>query len=334
MRNLTKSEREELISDLRREDIKKYADRIRTILLLDQGWSIERIAEALFISLSSIHRYRKSYEQGGIEQLIQDGYFGKRTSLSSDELSILEAALNKQRFLSSKEVVAFIIEEFKVEYSVSGVTKLLHRLDYSYRKPDPKPEKCCLKKQKSFLKSLKLIRSKMMKKDKIYFVDACHPQLNSMPQYGWFKRGSKKYLPISANKNRANILGAVDIDHQDTLFRTFKTINSQSVLTFIKRIESKHPEARKITLVTDNAAYFRSFKVIQKLKNSKIRIKYLPPYSPNLNPIERLWKYLQKNILYNIFHENPKQFKKELTNFIRTLRVTPHTLARNITLQS
>ena len=74
MRNLTKSEREELISDLRREDIKKYADRIRTILLLDQGWSIERIAEALFISLSSIHRYRKSYEQGGIEQLIQDGY--------------------------------------------------------------------------------------------------------------------------------------------------------------------------------------------------------------------------------------------------------------------
>lgn len=160
----------------------------------------------------------------------------------------------------------------------------------------------------------------MRKKDKIYFVDACHPQLNSMPQYGWFKRGSKKYLPISAKKNRANILGAVDIDHQDTLFRSFKTINSQSFLAFIKRIENKHPDARKITLVIDNASYFRSDKVKQKLKNSNIRIKYLPPYSPNLNPIERLWKYLQKNILYNIFHENPKQFKKELTDFLRTLR--------------
>ena len=81
MRNLTKSEREELISDLRREDLKKYADRIRTILLLDQGWSIERIAEALFISHSSIHRYRKSYEQGGIEQLIQDGYLANAQAL-------------------------------------------------------------------------------------------------------------------------------------------------------------------------------------------------------------------------------------------------------------
>ena len=119
----------------------------------------------------------------------------------------------------------------------------------------------------------------MRKKDKIYFVGACHPQLNSMPQYGWFKRGSKKYLPISAKKNRANILGAVDIDHQDTLFRSFKTIHSQSFLAFIKRIENKHPDARKITLVIDHASYFRSDKVKQELKNSNIRIKYLPPYS-------------------------------------------------------
>ena len=109
MRSLTKTEREELLSELRREDNKKYADRIRTILLLDRDWPIEQIAEALFLSISSIHRYRKSYEEGAVEQLIHDGYFfGKRTSLSSDELSTLEDSLNTQRFLSSKEVAAFI----------------------------------------------------------------------------------------------------------------------------------------------------------------------------------------------------------------------------------
>jgi len=247
-------------------------------------------AEALFLSISSIHRCRKSYEEGGVEQLIQDGYFGKRTSLSSDELSTLEDTLNTQRFLSSKEVASFILDQFKVKYSISGVTKLLHRLNYSYRKPEPEPEpeKSCLKKQKSFIKSLKLIRSKMRKKDKIYFVDACHPQLNSMPQYGWFKRGSKKYLPISAKKNRANILGAVDIDHQDTLFRSFKTIHSQSFLAFIKRIENKHPDARKITLVIDHAAYLDQIKLN---RNEKITIFGLNIYHPtllNLNSIERL----------------------------------------------
>ena len=108
MRSLTKTEREELLSELRREDNKKYADRIRTILLLDKAWPIEQIAEALFLSISSTHRYRKSYEEGGVEQLIQDGYIGKRTSLSSDELSTLEDSLKTQRFLSSKEVAAFI----------------------------------------------------------------------------------------------------------------------------------------------------------------------------------------------------------------------------------
>jgi transposase len=63
------------------------------------------------------------------------------------------------------------------------------------------------------------------------------------------------------------------------LVRSFKTINAQIFLAFIKRIENNHPDARKITLVIDNVAYFRSNKVKLKFKNSNIGIKYLPSYS-------------------------------------------------------
>ena len=132
MRSLTKSEREELLSELRQEDNKKYADRIRTVLLLDKAWPIEQIAEVLFISIPSIHRYRKPYEEGGVKQLIQDGNFSKRTSLSSDDLSTLEdtfstAGWTKLPFLVRKGYDLFMSLPRKITRSKRGVlrTKIL-----------------------------------------------------------------------------------------------------------------------------------------------------------------------------------------------------------------
>ena len=83
MKRLSKKQRQELLEELSLKETRKYADRIRVILLLDQGWSLKKISEAFFLDPSTIHRYRDSYENGGLEALIYDGYIGKCCKLTS-----------------------------------------------------------------------------------------------------------------------------------------------------------------------------------------------------------------------------------------------------------
>ena len=71
---LDKKDRQELIDELKIERSRRYADRIRVILLLDQEWTYKKIAEALFIDEGSIANYRKRYKEGGLEGLILDEY--------------------------------------------------------------------------------------------------------------------------------------------------------------------------------------------------------------------------------------------------------------------
>lgn len=334
MDRLRKNQRDELLKELRREDVKKYADRIRVILLLDQGWTIRKVSEALFLDPSTIHRYRASYIEGGLERLIHDGYFGKRCLLSPEQQDLLSSHLEQSPPLASKEVIEYVLDEFGVEYSISGVTALLHRLGFSYRKPDPKPSKANPKDQAEFKRRLAIIRSKMKSNDHLYFADAAHPQMNSMPMYGWYRKGERTFLPTNASRTRANLLGLVDLDAQETIIRSFKSINENSTLSMIEILERKHQESSCVTVVTDNASYFKSNAVKERLKKSNVRFIYLPAYSPNLNPIERLWKYLQKNILYNTYHSSPEIFKKSLTNFCRGLRFRWHELESLITYSS
>src|SRR5215217_937076 len=161
MRRLTPHERQELEEELRREDVRKYADRIRVILLLDQGWTAKKIAEALFLDRSTIHRYSISYLEGGLEQLITDGYYGRRSLLSKNEQHLLARELAENPKLSAKEVASYIEGKFGVSYTVSGVTDLLDRLGFSYKKPSPKPAKADLSKQEAFIDNLEILRENL-----------------------------------------------------------------------------------------------------------------------------------------------------------------------------
>ena len=70
----------------------------------------------------------------------------------------------------------------------------------------------------------------------------------------------------------------------------------------------------------DNTAYNRSAKVKNLAEELKINLTYLPPYSPNLNPIERLWKFFKRKVLYNKYYELKADFETACTNFFRYIR--------------
>ena len=73
-------------------------------------------------------------------------------------------------------------------------------------------------------------------------------------------------------------------------------------------------------MVTDNAGYNRAKKVKRLAKELNIKLVYLPPYSPNLNPIERLWKFMKKKVMANTYYETFPDFRKNIMYFFRYIQ--------------
>ncbi len=84
-------------------------------------------------------------------------------------------------------------------------------------------------------------------------------------------------------------------------------LNSDSVCEGLKKLRKKFPN-ESIYVILDNAAYQRCKKVKQKAELLNINLIFLPPYSPNLNLIERLWKFLRKNVLSNKYYHSFQDF--------------------------
>jgi transposase len=116
-----------------------------------------------------------------------------------------------------------------------------------------------------------------------------------------------------------NLSGAIDIVSKKVMVREDITLNASATITFLKDIEAAYPGAKTVHVFCDNARYYRNKEVAFYLQTSKIKMHFLPPYSPNLNPIERLWKFLYEHVLYNKYYEKFTDFREAVLGFLQNL---------------
>lgn len=129
---------------------------------------------------------------------------------------------------------------------------------------------------------------------RVYVVDAAHLLHNAVAGYGWIGRGKTVELRTNSGRNRLNGLGAYSPDDHTLVTRTgTESCDAVLVCLLLRDLRAAHPE-QEILIVLDNARYQRA-KVVQALAAELgITLLFLPPYSPNLNLIERFWKFLRK----------------------------------------
>lgn len=316
---LLQSERNSLLAMQRRERDKKISDRIRTILLLDNGWSFDRIATALFLDVDTIRRYYQMYLDHGKEELFRLNYCGKPCELNQEQLEKIKSYVRDNHPSSASEIVNFIKEHFKVEYTVSGVVSLLHRLGFVYKKPKLVPGKVSVEAQENFVKDLEQLESELKQTDEIIYMDGVHPQHNSKAAYGWFEKGVETHLKANSGRERININGALNSRNMDVVTHVGTSVNAQSTIELFKKLELRYPNAERIVVICDNARYYRSTLVSEYVKNSRIELKFLPPYSPNLNLIERLWRFMNKKVRNNKYFEKFHEFKDATLAFFKNI---------------
>jgi len=170
---------------------KRQSDRIKTILGLNQGFSYDTLAKILLLDDSTFRNYYEEYAEGGIEKLLSDDYRGGISRLSVEQIRQLDAHLQEHTYVSSKEIKVYIEKTFGIRYTTEGVKNILYRLGFSYKRPKHIPGKADWEKQQAFLKQLEELKNKKATEDRIYYMDGCHPEHNSIAAYGWIKKERK-----------------------------------------------------------------------------------------------------------------------------------------------
>lgn len=190
--------------------------------------------------------------------------------------------------------------------------------------------------QKKFAKRIiRIIKKSSNNKEIVLFLDPTHQVHNTVNGYCWQKKGKTGTKTIFSNsgRKRITVLGAVNAStHKTTALITEDNCDKEMMKRFLLEIRNAYPGTNRITVFLDNARYSWNKEVRKEAKKLNIKLIFLPPYSPNLNLIERLWKFLKKKIRKNAYYNTFKKFKKAICEFFKNIEQYKDELDKLLTL--
>jgi transposase len=298
----------------------RVSRRANAFVLLDKGWSCQQVAHALLLDDDTIRGWRKLFEQRGIEGIASFDVGGSASYLSAKQENDLKAWVGAALPRSTRQIGAWIEKEFGLVYeSRSGLIALLHRLGLAYHKPSVIPRKLDEDKQKAFIASYDKLLNSLADNEAVLFADAVHPTHAARPAGCWAPRQDKLAIEQTSGRQRINIHGAIDLETGQTRMIETLTIDAASTIRLLQSIEAFYPLLAIIHVFLDNARYHHAKLVREWLAQPGRRIKlhFIPPYCPHLNPIERLWGVMHRNVTHNKCYATCAQFADATLGFLR-----------------
>lgn len=282
------------------------------VLLLSFLFSASLVALILGISAASVRNYWNAYQKEGVDALKIINHKGKKSALHS-YAGFIEQDLTKNPPSSIAEAAARIEKLTGVKRGVKAVRVFLRTLKFRYRKTAGIPAKADAERQRQFLdEQLNPLLNEAAKGLRVVlFMDAAHFVHAAFLGFLWSIQ--RIFVKSPSGRKRFNVLGAVNAITKQLHVVTNETyINAIVVCDLLKTI-SKEYMGQKITLVMDNARYQKCALVMSLAAELKIDLLFLPPYSPNLNIIERLWKFVKKKSLNSRYYETFGEFQKAIS---------------------
>lgn len=292
----------------------KERDRIKAVLLHSEGWTVEEIAQALRIHGTSVNRHLNEYELGKLKP--ENG--GSVSALNEVQSSELMTHLEEHTYHYVREIIAHVKQLYGISYSVPGMNKWLHRNKFSYKKPKGHPYKAVAKEQSNFIRKYKRLKNNINADETILFMDSVHPSQATKLSHGWIRTGKTKKVNTTGSRTRINLVGAIDLNELHNIHAfEYETINADAIIHFLSQIRQKCSASGRIHLILDRAGYHRAMELKKAAKKLNIKLHYLPSYSPNLNPIERIWKIMNEYARNNRFFKGAKDFREALYDFFK-----------------
>ena len=313
MRKILTKEQELTLREMHRlERDSRVADRIKAVLLRNEGWQYNKIAKALMLDKKTIGVHIREYiEKSKLKPL--NG--GSESKLDEDQTSELVSHLETSTYLKVSDICEHVKGMYEVSYTVSGMTSWLRSNGFSYKKPAVTPHKSDPVKQESFIESYEKLKREVSHDEPILFGDGVHPTMATKVSHGWIRTGKRKPIATTASRTRMNIMGSLDLSEMSLHATSHKTLDSAAMDDHFKHLRSLYPKAPNIHLILDRGPYNISSLTKESAEKYGIKLHYLPPYSPNLNPIERCWKVMNEQVRNCRFFHSATEFKEKITEF-------------------
>ena len=171
----------------------------------------------------------------------------------------------------------------------------------------------------------------LTRRGKVYFLDAAHMLHAAIPSQGWIRRGKTMQLKTNSGRNRLNILGAYSPDDHDLIsLEGRESCDGERVVQLLRKIRAANP-GKRLLIVLDNAPYNHADPVTKAAEILRIQLLYLPSYSPNLNLIERFWKFLRQKVARNRFYATFAEFRTAVQNVLNNITAYRDDLASLMT---
>jgi transposase len=318
---LTEEERGKLVALARDGSAAaRVTRRANAVVLLDGGWSCQDVADALLMNDDTIRGWHKLFEQRGIEGLTSFDIGGSAGFLSAAQEHALKAFVGATMPRSTRPIGAFIEREFGLIYeSRSGLIALLHRLELEYHQPEVISRKLNVDKQKEFIENYDKLLNSLGANEAVLFADAVHPTHAARPVGCWAPKADNLAIEQTSGRQRINIHGAINLETGKTRMIEVETVDAVSTITLLEAIEALDPLMALLHVFLDNARYHHAKLVQQWLARPGCRIKlhFIPAYCPHLNPIERLWGVMHRNVTHNRTYATCAQFADATLGFLR-----------------
>jgi transposase len=301
--------------------------KMEVLWLKHHGQTHERIATLAGVSRSSVQRYLSEFLRGGLEEVRRCPWAGPTSALEEHRVS-LDDHFRQHPPRSVREAQEAIRQRTGILRGLTQVRRFLRRLGLEPRKvaavpvpPKKAPEEHA-REQRQFLDEKLgpvLSEARAGRRD-VYFVDASHFVYAAF--LGWLWCAARFFVRAASGRKRYNVLGALHaVSHRLIRVTNHSYINAESICALLRAV-AQAGVGRPITLVLDNARYQKCALVQELARSLRIGLLYLPSYSPNLNLIERVWRFVKKQCLRAAYHDTYEAFTAAIDKCLGELDTT------------
>ena len=309
--------------------------RYQVISLHLKGFYNTQIAEIVGRCEHTIGKYVNAYKSQGIRGLIPTPPPGAQRKLSPEqEQHLVEIVstktptdVNLEPYMSwnSKLICLWVKQAFGITYTNGGMRDMLIRLGFSYTSPTYSLAKASKEKQEVFKSQFEVLKKLSEGKiNHLLFQDESLIKDYQALCKTWFPKGKQRIIPTYGQHNGVKLLGVLDYVTGQVYVQQEEHYDAKVFLSFLENILEKYPSG-KIVMILDNARIHHA-KLIQPFleeNEDRLNLVFLPAYSPELNLIEGLWKWLKVAVIYNVFYKHTYQLKKAVEKFVEYINLIP-----------
>lgn len=310
----------------------KSVRRLNAIHLLLIGVSFEHVLRNARRGERTLRLWVERFNEQGIDGLIYRPPPGRPRKLGGEEVAatilplVDDPASAGQTHWTVTKLCGWLRTELDLNLSYRTLVRYLHEQGYARRIPRPVPEPpdrdAWLKQREAFAPELAALLDDPAAL--VFFGDEAGFEGDPRPRQKWVKRGSRPVQGYHGGHLRRSVIGAVGPATGQLVSLLVPHCNKEVFQVFLDTVAAEVPEqgGKTVHLVLDNASWHKSV----SLDWHHLKPVYLPPYSPDFNPIERLWQHLKGQHLAGFITAKGDELEDKILASLRDLLNQPETI--------